>query len=144
MKRNCLVALFAFVLWALAPAAFGQHHHQGMDHGPIGSMASCAQNCKDCQKKCEDTLAYCQKQKGAHQSDEHLKALQDCIQTCKQSQDFINRGSAMASATCSTCAQACKRCAESCLTFKDDKVMQACAEECRKCETSCISMARAK
>jgi len=100
----------------------------------------CNTECKMCASTCEKTLNYCQTQSGKHNDSEHIKALQDCISTCKQSSDFMNRGSTLRTLACSLCEKACLRCAESCSAIKGDKMMQACAVECKKCAQVCHKM----
>jgi hypothetical protein len=107
--------------------------------GAKGGM-SCQSVCSSCAAKCEKTLAYCKKKGGKHVEKAHLTAIQDCIATCKLSDDFMKRGSAMMSKACELCKEACLKCAEACETFKGDKTMKDCADECRKCAASCEKM----
>lgn len=104
------------------------------------TMKSCDAECKKCQQVCEETLAYCKKKGGKHAEKAHLTALEDCIQGCKLSDNFMERQSAKHVKACGFCAEVCKSCAESCDQFKDDKQMAKCAEECRKCADSCTKM----
>jgi len=101
----------------------------------------CKIECKTCASTCQQTLTYCRVH--GHTDAKHIKALQDCISTCKQSADFMARGSALQNSACALCEKACLSCADSCATFKGDKTMQACADECRKCADSCHNMASA-
>jgi hypothetical protein len=96
--------------------------------------------CQSCAETCEKTMKYCLGRAGKHAETAHLRALQDCIATCRLSEDFLKRGSALTSATCALCAQACDNCAKSCDSFKDSPQMRACAQACRKCSNSCESM----
>lgn len=102
---------------------------------------ACHSQCSNCARVCEKTLSYCKKQGGKHTEANHINVLKDCISTCKQSSDFMARGSSLQKEACNLCAQACTKCAESCETFKGDKTMQDCARECRKCADSCKKMA---
>jgi hypothetical protein len=104
------------------------------------SSSGCKVECKTCASTCEQTLKYCRKQ--GHVAPEHIKALQDCISTCKQSADFMERGSSLQNSACNLCEKACRSCAESCADFKKDKTMQDCAEECQKCAQFCHEMAK--
>jgi len=142
MKRNLFV--FAIMLSlnilmiALSPA-FGLKS-SAADTGSKSEYTSCNAACQQCSDICEETLKYCLTQSGKHKDAAHVKALKDCIATCKLSKDFMTRASDLAPAVCSLCADACQRCAESCEAMKNDKQMQACAEECRKCSKACTSM----
>lgn len=102
--------------------------------------SGCKIECNTCASTCEQTLNYCRKQGGKHLNAEHLKALQDCISTCKQSADFMKRDSKLQSSACALCEKACLSCAESCAAIRGDKTMQACVEECKKCAQSCHNM----
>ena len=104
------------------------------------STAGCKTECSTCASICERTLSYCNKHGGKHTQPNHVKALKDCISTCKQSADFMLRNSQLQNAACSLCEQACTKCAESCEAFAGDKTMKSCAEECRKCAESCKEM----
>jgi hypothetical protein len=126
-------------LLALNPAQAGRHT-EGSGAKPTSEYGSCHSACAKCEEVCQTTLTYCLKQAGAHKESAHIKAIQDCIATCKLSQDFMTRGSDLSKSVCNLCEDACKRCADSCDTFKDDKTMKACAEECRKCAKSCENM----
>lgn len=136
MNRMFLVAIALFALMAgflpqtIAPAS-------AMDHA---QHQACIKECNSCAAMCKDTLAYCKKKGGSHVEKKHITALEDCIATCKISEDFMKRGSDLMKKTCALCEEACRKCAESCDTFKDDPKMKACAEKCRKCADSCKKM----
>ena len=102
--------------------------------------SGCLTSCHDCAAVCINTLAYCHKQGGKHIDPAHLKAMTDCIATCKLSEDFMDRNSPLMEKACALCKDACLKCADACDTFKGDKTMQNCAEECRKCADSCQKM----
>jgi len=142
MKRNlflfAVLSCLTLMLAALNPVR-AAHHTESGAKVPT-AYGSCHSACSKCQEVCETTLAYCSKQAGEHKNTAHIKALQDCIATCKMSEDFMTRGSQLSHSVCNLCEEACKKCAESCETFKDDKQMKACAEECRKCAESCQTM----
>jgi len=104
--------------------------------------STCKVECKTCATTCEQTLNYCRKQGGKHIDAEHIKVMQDCISTCKQSADFMARDSALQNSACALCEKACLSCADSCAAFKSDKTMQACADECKKCAQFCHNMAK--
>jgi len=144
MKRNlflfALLSCLSLLLMALNPVQALHHGDSPNETKVPKELDSCYDACAKCEDKCETTLKYCLKQSGAHKEDTHIKAMQDCIATCKLSKDFMARGSDLSKSVCNLCEQACKRCADSCDTFKDDKTMKACAEECRKCAKSCENM----
>ena len=144
MKRNlllfALLSCLSLLLLALNPVRALHHGDSPQEASVPKEMGSCYDACAKCQDTCEKTLKYCLKQAGTHKEATHIKAMQDCIATCKLSKDFMARGSEQSSAVCNLCDQICKHCADSCDTFKDDKTMKACAEECRKCAKSCEHM----
>ncbi len=114
------------------------------DEASHPTMKSCIEECKRCQKVCEETLAYCKKKGGKHAGKAHLNVIQDCIQSCKLSADYMTRESANHMQSCGFCAEICKACAETCEQFKGDKQMEKCAQECRKCAESCEKMSSHK
>lgn len=108
------------------------------------NMEACEAQCKNCQKVCQETLAYCKDKGGKYAEAKHLNTLKDCILACKTSADFLSRNSANHMKSCGFCAAICKTCADSCATFADDKKLKECVAECRKCAESCDKMANMK
>ena len=105
-------------------------------------MENCIKNCQSCHTVCLTTLNYCIKKGGKHAEPEHLKLLQDCVQICSTSADFMIRGSLHHSLTCGACSQLCEKCATSCEAVDaGDAQMKACIEACRNCAASCKQMA---
>jgi hypothetical protein len=133
------VAMGIFAVSAGGPITCPQAIAQKSD-APV-TMESCQTQCRNCQKICEKTLAYCQKKGGKHAEAKHINTLKDCITACKTSADFLNRKSERHAKSCAFCAEICRACAVSCETFKGDKQMQDCAAECRRCAESCDKMA---
>ncbi len=133
---NRIFTMFAMLIMLLS--GFGMTLSASAEGGKGGM--SCQSACSTCAAKCEKTLAYCKKKGGKHLEKTHINALKDCIATCKMSDDFMTRGSAMMNKACEICKEACLKCAEACETFKGDKAMKECADECRKCAASCEKM----
>jgi hypothetical protein len=77
---------------------------------------------------------------GKHATADHIRLLEDCVQICKTSGDFMLRGSPLHARTCAVCAEVCERCASECDKMGDDAVMKACADACRRCAESCRKM----
>jgi len=115
------------------------------EHAPMtAEMEQCIQNCQDCHRVCLETIAHCLQMGGPHADPGHIKLMQDCVQICQTSADFMIRGSKFHSRTCDVCAEVCESCAQDCerLAKQDnDSVMQKCADMCRKCAASCRAMA---
>ena len=84
---------------------------------------------------------HCLHQGGRHVAPEHLTLMQDCVQICATSADFMLRNSALHKHTCRACAAVCKQCAEDCRAMGDDEQMQTCAPACARCAQSCERMA---
>ena len=103
-------------------------------------MKACIQNCLSCSAVCIQTVTYCLQKGGRHAALEHIRLLEDCVQICKTSADFMLRGSALHARTCGVCADVCDRCASECEKMGDDAVMKACADACRRCAESCRKM----
>lgn len=104
-------------------------------------MESCIQDCLDCYRVCLETKGYCLEAGGEHTQPSHMKAMSDCIETCKMSAHFMIKQSELHGSVCGVCADACAKCAASCESFTDDEMMKNCAEMCRQCEKSCRQMA---
>lgn len=106
-------------------------------------MLSCLEECKKCEKICQETLRYCEEKGGDHAEPSHLALLRDCAKICETSATFLARGSAQHGIVCRACAEICKACEESCEQWPDDAQMKACADACRSCYESCKKMAAA-
>lgn len=104
------------------------------------NMEKCIDNCQECYRVCLETINYCLEKGGKHAAAGHIKTLTDCVETCRQSANFMIRGSELHTKTCGVCAEACRRCAEECEKMADDAQMQKCAEVCRRCAESCGEM----
>ena len=148
MKRNlflfALLSCLSLLLVALNPVQALHHGDSPAEAKAPAQYNSCYDACAKCEDVCQTTLKYCLKQSGLHKESSHIKALQDCIATCKMSKDFMSRGSDLSPSVCGLCEEACKRCADSCEAIKDDKTMKACADVCRKCAKSCENMKNMK
>ena len=117
--------------------------HGSGSHGTT-EMEQCIKNCQDCHHICIETMMHCLEMGGKHASLDHIRVLQDCIQICQTSADFMLSGSALHSRVCGVCAEACERCAQNCEQLSgSDTQMKACAEMCRRCSDSCQRMASA-
>jgi hypothetical protein len=103
-------------------------------------MKACISNCMSCAAVCLQTVTYCLQQGGKHAAPDHIRLLEDCVQICKTSADFMLRGSPLHTRTCGVCAEVCDKCASECEGFSGDVVMKACAETCRRCAESCRKM----
>ncbi len=104
-------------------------------------MKTCADDCTECRRVCEQTLAYCLEQGGDHAKPSHVQLLRDCIAMCEVCASACDRGSENCATICKSCAEICKACADDCASFSGDDQMQACAEACRKCAKSCEAVA---
>lgn len=116
-----------------------------MSHERNQEMENCIENCQNCHAVCLETISHCLEMGGEHASPEHIKLLQDCVQICQTSADFMIRGSNFHAGTCGVCADVCERCAEHCeqMATGDMKdVMQRCADACRRCAESCREMSQ--
>lgn len=115
--------------------------HNGTHHRSA-EMEACIKNCSDCHHICIETMSYCLQKGGRHAEAHHIRLLQDCIQICHTSEDFMLRGSDLHTYTCGVCAEVCERCAQDCEQMGNDAQMKACAEMCRRCAESCRSMSQ--
>lgn len=103
------------------------------------TMEDCLKNCRDCEKICQETFEYA-RAKSEGISPEQIALLEDCVQICRTSADFMERDSKNHAYTCGACAQICQQCADMCAEMTDDAQMQQCAQVCRDCAESCREM----
>ena len=105
-------------------------------------MQTCIENCQNCHTVCLETINHCLEMGGEHASPDHIKLLQDCVNICQTSADFMIRGSEHHAAVCGVCAEVCDACAKECERMADgNEFMQRCADACRRCAESCREMA---
>ena len=117
------------------------HEHDRMS----AEMQKCIENCTNCHRTCLETITHCLGMGGPHAAPDHIKLMQDCVQICQTSADFMIRGSQFHARTCGVCAEICEACADDCerLAKQDnDARMQACADMCRKCAATCREMSK--
>ena len=113
-------------------------------HHMSPQMEDCISNCERCHHVCTETLTHCLQMGGKHAAPDHILLLQDCIQICATSADFMLRSSPLHPRTCGVCSETCQRCAEDCERIDpNDGQMKACADMCRRCAESCRRMASA-
>ena len=116
-----------------------------MSHERNQNMDACIDNCQSCHEVCLETISHCLEMGGEHASAAHIKMLQDCVQICQTSADFMIRGSKHHALTCGVCADVCAACADECermATGEMTDVMQRCADACRQCAESCREMSQ--
>lgn len=104
------------------------------------NLMPCIEMCTDCHQACLRTIPYCLQKGGPHAQFEHIRLLEDCVQICQTSADFMLRSSDLHTITCGACAEICDRCADDCMRMPDPH-MEACGEVCRKCAEMCRQMA---
>ena len=103
-------------------------------------MRSCINECLTCHAVCLETIQHCLQMGGPHTEPNHIRLMQDCVEICQTSANFMLRGSHLHSRTCGVCAEVCARCAEDCERL-DGAEMKRCADACRSCAESCRKMA---
>lgn len=111
-------------------------------HQLDAKMQQCIQNCLDCHSICLNTITYCLQQGGQHAEMAHIVLMQDCVEICQTSANFMLKNSPLHGRTCDVCAEVCERCGRDCDRFPEDFQMQFCAEICRRCAETCREMAR--
>lgn len=112
--------------------------HQQMSQ----EMQECITNCLNCHSVCLETIGHCLSMGGQHAVANHLKLMQDCVQICQTSADFMLRMSNYHGQVCGICASICDACAEDCDRLAEgNDFMARCAEACRRCAESCRRMA---
>jgi hypothetical protein len=105
-------------------------------------MEQCIKACEECHHICVETMMYCLQIGGKHAEASHIRLLNDCIQICHLSTDFMLRGSDYHGRMCLACAEVCENCARDCERVDSrDTQMKACADTCRRCAQFCRRMA---
>ncbi len=108
------------------------------------NMQQCIDECSTCHQICLKTIQHCLGMGGKHAEQAHIRLMEDCVQICATSADFMLRGSPLHVHTCRACAEVCQRCAEDCERIGGgDEMMKRCADACRRCAESCRKMASA-
>lgn len=100
------------------------------------------ENCQACHAACLKTISLCLEMGDDHAEVNHIKLLQDCVQICQTSADFMLRMSNFHPQVCAVCADICNACAKSCesLSEQDSDFMHQCAQACLQCSQSCRNM----
>ena len=105
-------------------------------------LQSCIDECTHCRAICLRTIQYCLEKSGRYAGPNHVRLLQDCVEICLASANFMLRMSEFYPNTCAVCAEICDRCARSCekIGGGQDEHMNECALTCRGCAQSCHEM----
>lgn len=111
--------------------------HQMQD----SDMSRCIANCMNTQRACLETLAYCLEEQGTSYSGKHIQLLQTCVETCNLSVRLMSVDSPFHQQACELCFEVCDACAIECERFEDDEVFKSCADACRRSAESCRGMA---
>jgi hypothetical protein len=114
-----------------------------MAHHLSAEMQRCIDACRECERICLETIAYCLTKGGQHVTPDHLGTLGVCADICATSARAMTVGSPVHAYVCQACASVCDRCAESCERIGQDEIMKKCADVCRRCAESCRKMAQA-
>jgi hypothetical protein len=109
------------------------------------SMKNCIEMCWQCRASCQDTLEHILERGGDHINADVIRRLNDCIQICQTSADFMRRNSPLHFATCGACAEICEACAVVCEKMPaEHKTIQDCAKICHRCAQTCREMSQMK
>lgn len=102
------------------------------------SMQDCIDNCLECFKVCEETMANFELISKFNST--HFKTLNSCAEICQTSAKMMIMSSPFHRLTCEACSTICKACADMCEAL-DDSRLSECIKACRKCAESCRAMA---
>ena len=104
-------------------------------------IQNCIDNCQKCHAVCLETIVHCLELGGKYATVGHIRTLQDCVQICSASADYMLRMSDFHPQICGVCSEICERCAVNCESLADgNDFMAKCAEACRKSAESCRQM----
>lgn len=101
----------------------------------------CIDDCYNCARSCNATVAHCLEKGGKHAEAQHIALMIDCAAICETAAGSMGRNSNVHGTICRACAEVCRQCETDCRSFRDDPMMQECADACRKCAESCERMA---
>lgn len=106
------------------------------------NFARCIDSCIECKKACSTLLAHCSEMGEKNYSSFNLSLLNDCIDICTTSANFLQRDSIYCKEICALATQVCNNCALECEKMSDsDLIMLRCAEACKNCAIECQRMA---
>mmetsp|Transcript_23366 Transcript_23366/g.32658 ORF Transcript_23366/g.32658 Transcript_23366/m.32658 type:complete len:119 (+) Transcript_23366:111-467(+) len=101
------------------------------------SLDDCIKHCSECAQLCQRAKTHCIID-GKHVTIEHLNLLEDCVEICQTSANFMLRGSKNHNLIYQICAQICEACALECeKTCAENDLMKQCASKCRECAQMC-------
>ncbi|MFO0823872.1 MAG: four-helix bundle copper-binding protein [Gemmataceae bacterium] len=105
----------------------------------------CAREANDCASSCEMCSAHCAKLLAGGKTEYHatLKLCQDCAAVCAAMARVAAKDGPVSDLLYPTCAEVCKRCAESCEKHAADPMLKQCGSDCRRCEKACREMTKA-
>lgn len=101
---------------------------------------TCIEACNACALACDHCAAACLKEADPKPMARCIALNVDCAEICRLASAYMGRGSEMAPALCSLCADVCEACGEECAKHPMGHC-KACAEACRRCAAECRRMA---
>jgi hypothetical protein len=116
-----------------------ENNSKGKSHVST-KMDQCIQNCLNCFRVCEQTLAEALYGNSQNFS-QALILIKSCAEICHTSAKFMMMNSAFHVDTCAVCAKVCIECADTCESLGDENLRE-CIEACRKCAQSCSEMSK--
>ena len=106
----------------------------------IFGLDRCVTECNECHAATLKALRHSLEQGGSYAEPRHLRLLEDTIEVCAVTVDFVLRHSTSTAFGASVCAQVCHQCADSCARWENDPLLQACAAACRSFGLYCFEM----
>lgn len=104
-------------------------------------MAECLENCQHSAQLCRSLVPHCLSMGGPHASEDHIRRLLVCAETCEAAVRLMAYKSEFHAEMCGLCAKVCRDCAEECARLAgDDEQMKTCARQCRDCADTCERM----
>lgn len=101
------------------------------------NVQQCINDCFDCHFVCKETVVYSLELGKEHAEASHIRQLYACAEICATMANFATLAAHGTSKLAGACGDICEITAQSCDKFSTDRPMLSCAEACRKCAESC-------
>jgi hypothetical protein len=97
---------------------------------------SCIEALNACIRACDDCATAGMHETNAHAMADCIMLNTDCVDICRLTIAYMERGSKMVATLCEACVDICERCQEECDTYRMD-YCRTCAEACQACALEC-------
>ena len=100
----------------------------------------CVDNCLEVHRLCLSLITSHIQTGGVNAEPGSLTRLIDCAEICQMTGSFVARNSELHLTVRRACVEVCLQCADYCQGFEYDERAQTCAAACRRCAESCLTI----